>query len=191
MIPIQPHRLIEACGMLPLLHVPTGEVHVACLGPLAEAFAAIACLWPDVKVIYTPEPTPRVRDRRITQEKPAPGSCQAVLLSPEQDIAQGGSLLAKGGILSASTQDGDRWRPLIDSAKKQLGNAMPWRENTPMPIYGILAVAGTFKPSRMREPPPQAKRLHSKYLPCLFTFGKDELPLVLPKMTNSDKVSTP
>ena len=55
------------------------------------------------------------------------------------------------------------------------GNAVPWRAFTPSPVYGV--VAGASKPMRGRTVPKGCQYLTQNFLPSLFTFSKDEMPL--------------
>jgi hypothetical protein len=55
-------------------------------------------------------------------------------------------------------------------------------------MYGVLA-SPSGAPKRLRNPPGGARRLTQQYLPCLFVFGADEVPLVFGPV--SAKTDTP
>jgi hypothetical protein len=173
------HRLIEACALLPLLHVAAdGATVVFAVGPAAEAMAADALRWPDVRTVHVLEPLPRLRDVRISVGKPPAGSCDAVLISPDLPAEASAFALAPHGVLCASTTKPEAAGAFYTSLRAVFPRRVaPWREHTPEPLYGALCSPGG-KPERLRKPPAAARRLSLQYLPCLFTFGADELPLI-------------
>lgn len=84
------------------------------------------------------------------------------------------------------TFDPTKFGILNTKMRELFGNACPWRDHLPTPIYGVMSMVGSAQsPKRLRKPPPAATHLTEKFLPCLFTFAKDELPLVfLPKQAS-------
>ncbi len=173
------HRLIEACALLPLLHTPaTGPTVVYAVGPAAEAMAADALRWPDVRTVHVLEPLPRLRDQRISVGRPPTGSCDAVLVSPDLPAEAHAFAVAQHGVICSSTTKPEEAQAFYAQLRAVFPRRMvPWREYLPAPLFGALCSPGG-KPERLRKPPAAARRLSPQYLPCLFTFGPDELPLV-------------
>ena len=175
-----PHRFAEASALLPILHARPGTLRVAVLGPFAGLMAGNALRWRDTAEVLTFTELPEIQDRRVKVINALdPASVDVVLLSPEQ--LPGDKLiqaLKPGGVLSTLTLEPEKWRGLTVALRKGIGSATPWREHLPQPLFGVLGcVGGPCK--RLREPPPSARRLTLQYLPCLFTFGKDELGSIL------------
>ncbi len=175
---IIPHRFAEVAALLPLLHVRTGPTTVAAVGPAATIMAAEALHWRDTIRVFVLSPV-KVNDRRIeVVTKLEPACCDVVLLSPDQDPTSWVVAVRPGGLIQAMTMTGEKLPALKREMRRLAGNAVPWREHLPQPVYGVLSTIGsTHTPKRLRQPPPAAKRLTDKYLPCLFTFGRDELAL--------------
>ena len=115
---------------------------------------------------------------RIVPCLPPVGCCDAVIVSPDTDPMPFTGSLAKHGILCASTGYPDR-RTTEFYAKMRAAfrPIKPWREHLPGPLYGVLA-SPAGAPSRRRDPPGSARRLNTQYIPSLFVFGTDEVPLV-------------
>lgn len=173
-----PHRLIEVAAMLPILHVPPGPITVATVGTHADLWAAEALRWRDVRTLYTLQGT-RLMDGRVQAVGQLPErSINVLLLSPEQCPKPWLQVLAPNGVVSALTATPGKVRPLRAGLSHDLGNATPWRDWLPSPIYGVLAKSGIGKVERLRQPPAASKHLSRQYLPCLFTFAKDELPVI-------------
>ena len=174
-------RLVEACALLPLLHVAAGDIVVACSGPQAEVFAAEVLRWPDVITVYVRTQPRLLKDKRLRVVPPPVGSCDAVICSPNEDPTSVLHALNRTGVLCASTAIVEQAPALMAAMRALFRCPTPWREWLPEPLYGALASPCGTRVSRQRHPPPAAKRLSTQYLPCLFTFGKDELPLVMPR----------
>ena len=179
----RPGRLAEVLGMLPLLHVPieSGKrLTVAVAGSHAGLLIDEVRRWPDVGSILTPFPVV-VKDTRLRQTgQLSPGTVDVMLLSPGMGPMAFLPALRPGGLVQVSTYDANLWGPLRTKLAKDAGAAVPWRENLPHPIYGALGRLGNAPPKRCRRPPKAAVRLNEQFLPCLFTFGKDELRLLNP-----------
>ena len=172
------HRLIEALALLPMLHAPQGrDTVVACLGPTADLTAADVLRWRDVAAVYSDRPL-SVRDRRVRQGPPPAAGCHVVVLSPGQAVADGAALLTPDGVLNATAPGEDRAAAFLAQAREAFPRRIkPWREYLPEPLFGaLMSPAGA--PERRRNPPGGAKRLSAQYLPCLFTFGADEVGMV-------------
>ena len=170
-------RLQETLGMLPVLHAPTGKLTVAAAGPMAEQLTAEMLRWRDVEKAYLMAPPRAIKDRRVEVAAPFPrGKVHVMVLSPEQAPDPWLPMLAKDGIIIASTTHTDKWEGLRRSLSNYTGSATPFRNWLPTPIYGVLAKSGQGKVSRNRQPPKGARHLSPQYLPSLFTFSKDELP---------------
>lgn len=170
-------RLSETVGMLPILHAPEGELTVAAAGPMQDVLVEEALRWRDVRTIYVLSVSVH-RDPRVQKvEKVPAASLHALLLSPEQDPAPWWSALAKDGVVSASTSDKGVWQERLTAFRAQLGRATPWRNYLPVPLYGVIGRNGPAKAGRVRQPRKSARHLSSQYLPVLFTFGRDELPM--------------
>jgi hypothetical protein len=178
---VDQRRLIEACALLPLLHVAAGETVVACSGPQAEVFAAEVLRWPDVVTVYIRTQPRLLKDKRLRVVPPPVGSCDVVICSPNEDPTPVLHALNSDGVLSASTAIIDRVPALMEAMRALFRSPTPWREWLPEPLYGALASPSGTRVTRQRHPPPAVQRLSAQYLPCLFTFGKDELPLMLPR----------
>lgn len=174
------NRFTEVAALLPLLHVSPGKTTVAVVGPVAGHMAGEALKWRDTEKVYVLDPTALANDRRISAvaEIP-PASVDAMLLSPDQAPESWAKAVKPGGIIQVMTMDPTKFNALHTKMRELFGNAVPWREHLPTPIYGVMSTVGSKNaPKRLRKPPPAATRLSEKYLPCLFVFGKDELPLV-------------
>jgi hypothetical protein len=187
MTDVLPHRLIEAVALLPVLYVPLRKegFTVGAVGGMAAAVVAEVSRWPDLTAVYTTEKvTPLNRKHQVVEVLPV---VDVLVLSPEQNPEPWVRFLKAGGILQAATADPAKFRPLIEVVQKHVGGCCPWREHLPKPLYGTIGYAGIGRPRTARKPPQNTKRLTEKYLPCLFTFGKDELPLAF--IRSSGKVS--
>ena len=174
---VSPQKLVEVAAMLPILHVPAGAITVAAVGPMADQMAAEALRWRDVRQVFIIGKT-AINDGRVKPVDRLPvGSVDVLLLSAEQAPKPWLKALAPGGVISSITGLASKVRPLRAGLQHDLGNATPWRDWLPTPIYGVLAANGPTKVQRQRNPPAASKHLSRQYLPCLFTFAKDELPL--------------
>lgn len=174
---VLPYRLVEVLALLPILHVPSGKaVDVGVVGPYADIMAAEVHRWPEVQRIHmlVKPAGPVTRKYMVSTTMPP---VDVLLLSPEQDPAPWLRLVKPGGLIQATTADAGHFQSLVAEMAANAGNAVPWREHLPRPLFGVLANIGTSKPQRYRQPPKSAQRLTSNYLPCLFTFGKDEIHL--------------
>lgn len=173
-----PHRLIEASALLPFLYAKKGRITVGAVGVLDDRMGPHMLQWRDVEKLVLTRKLP-IRDSRveIVQQLPE-GKIDLLLLSPEQTPQLFVKSLAPGGVIQATSADPGKLINFKDFLKTHLGNAVPWREYLPTPLYGVMAKNAADKPVRERNPPPSAKRITKQYLPCLFTFGKDELGIV-------------
>jgi hypothetical protein len=142
--------------------------------------AGEALKWRDTEKVYVTDPTAMANDRRAVVIKDLqPASVDVMLLSPDQAPDLWAKAVRPGGIIQVMTFDPTKFNALHTHMRDLFGNASPWREHLPTPVYGVMSsIGGGSAPKRLRKPPPAATRLTEKYLPCLFTFGKDELPLV-------------
>ena len=175
------NRFSEVAALLPLLHVAPGKTTVAVAGPVAGLMAGEALKWREwTEKVYITDLTTQANDRRVVVTKDIPlGGVDVMLLSPDQDAEMWAKGVKTGGIIQVMTLDPTKFNSLHTRMRKLFGNAAPWREHLPTPIYGVMSTVGSANaPKRLRKPPPGATRLTEKYLPCLFVFGKDELPLV-------------
>lgn len=173
-----PHRLIEASALLPFLYAKKGKITVGAVGVLDDRMGPHMLQWRDVEKLVLTRKVP-IRDSRveIVQQLPE-GKLDLLLLSPEQNPQLFIKALAPGGVIQATSADPGKLIRFKDFLKTHLGNAVPWREYLPTPLYGVMAKNAADKPVRERNPPPSAKRITKQYLPCLFTFGKDELGII-------------
>lgn len=180
---VREQRLAEVLALLPMLHVPRRDsLTVVVSGKLAPGMASEVQRWPDVKQIIVaghPAPKEQPNKRLRFTDLPAPACADLVLLSPEDDPRPLLASLRRGGVINVTTFDETLWGPVVRKMKADIGSATPYREYLPLPIYGVLGRLGG-SPTRVRQPPASAKRLHSKYLPNLFCFGKDEITLLNP-----------
>ncbi len=174
-----PCRFVEACALLPMLHVTSERPNtVLCLGTHAEKFAADCLRHRDVSKVHLLAPPVTLKDKRLEIGMPATGSCAAVLTSPDEPSELHINTLRPDGVLCASTLDPSRVPVMMRMLRNLFPRAVsPWRDYLPEPIYGVLA-SPRGAPQRLRDPPMGAKHLSKKYLPCLFTFAADETPLV-------------
>jgi len=177
---IEAHRLIEALALLPMLHVPQGnkKIKVGVVGSHAELMAAEIRRWPDVNEIIITKQPGQLKDKRIRVVDAIPDkTVDLMLLSPNQDPDPWFNKVITGGVIQATTYEGNAFTPLSTAMRKAVGNGVPWREYLPRPLYGVIGHLGVGSVKRRRNPPKAAKRLTTNFLPCLFTFGKDEIPL--------------
>ncbi len=183
-----PHRFVEACALLPLLHVsPVGPTTVLCLGSHAEKFAADCLRWRDVQKVHllVPPALAILRDKRVEVGVPVTGTCSAVLTSPDENGDAFTGSLKPDGIYCVSTLDPSKTQALLQQVRKLFPrNVVPWRDHLPETIFGALA-SPRGAPQRKRDPPGGARHLHAKYMPCLFTFAADETPLVFGAMPDT------
>ncbi len=175
-----PCRFIEACALLPLLHVdPAAPSNtILCLGSSAEKFAADCLRWRDVTKVYVLAPPAFLHDKRVEIGLPPPGSCAAVLTSPDEPADAYTSSLRPDGIFCASTLDMLKTPAMLRRVRGLFPRSVvPWRDHLPEVIFGALA-SPRGVPQRRRDPPQGAQHLSRKFLPSLFTFAADETPLV-------------
>jgi hypothetical protein len=182
---VVPFRLVEALALLPMLHVPQRTaLDVGVVGPYADMMAQEVHRWPDVRMIHMlAKPAyPMTKKYSISSIMP---QVDVLLLSPEQDPTPWLKMVKPGGLIQATTADPLKFQALVASLATNVGNAVPWREHLPRPLFGVLSNIGTSKPQRFRQPPKSAQRLTANYLPCLFTFGKDEISLAFRQPTGT------
>lgn len=176
---IIPHRFVEACALLPMLHVPASQENtVFCLGRDAEVLAIDCLRWRDVVAVHLLAPPRTLRDKRVHIGLPKPGTCAAVLTSPDDAAENFLPALKTNGVFCTSTIMPEATPIMLRNARRMFPKGIvPWREYLPDPLFGLIACP-TGAPRRARNPPIGAKRISEKYLPMLFTFGADETPLV-------------
>jgi hypothetical protein len=175
-----PYRFVEACALLPMLHVERAPPNtIYCVGPQAETLAKDVFRWRDVARVYLNDPPLALRDPRLVIGPPPVGSCSAVLLSPEVQPDPFIYALSPKGVISVSTMELNKVGPLMRHMRQLFPRSVvPWREYLlPEVLFGVLA-SPSGAPKRIRQPPGGAIRLSEKYIPCLFTFGADEARLV-------------
>lgn len=187
-----PCRFIEACALLPLLHVTTEHPNtILCLGSHAEEFATDCLRWRDVARVHLLAPPIALKDKRLEIGMPSVGTCSAVLTSPDEPAEMHTAALRPDGVLCASTLDPSKVPVMMRMVRSLFPRAVvPWRDYLPEPIYGALA-SPRGAPTRMRDPPLGAKHLSKKYMPCLFTFAADETPLVFGPQEATPTASKP
>lgn len=175
-----PHRYAEAAVLIPMLHVKPGKTSVRVVGPMAPMMAAEALRWRDTAEVWLDQQPP-IKDSRIqivpTGNYNHVGAFDTVLLSPDMDPEPFVPLLKKGGILQASTFAEPRIGPLRAKMRVLTGSAVPYREFTPEPLWFVLGCSGGA-PHRQRKPPDGARRITERFLPAMFSFGKDEIPFI-------------
>ena len=169
-----------------MLHVRPGPTVVRVAGPLSALLAAEALRWRDTIEVWVDQPIP-LKDSRVkvvpvvkhndTQMFNHVNFFDVVLLSPDMDPEAFAPLIKKGGLIQASTYMDGRVIALREKIKKMTGGAVPYREYLPETLWLVIGVVGSM-PRRVRRPPDGAKRVTERFLPALFSFGKDELPLV-------------
>lgn len=169
-----PHRYAEVSALVPMLHVKPGPTVVRVVGSLAPLLAAEALRWRDTTEVWAD--SPMINDSRLKLGKEMP-QFDVILLSPDIDPEPFTALLKKGGIIQASTYADGKVTALRDKLKKLTGFAIPYREYLPETLWLMLGSMGS-SPKRLRKPPDGARRVTERFLPALFSFGKDELPLV-------------
>lgn len=175
---VLPHRLIEASALLPFLHAKRGRLTVGAVGVLDDRMGPHVLQWRDTEKLILTRKLP-INDNRVEVVQQLPdGKLDLLLLSPEQNPQLFLKALAPGGVIQATSADPKRLIQFKDFLKQNLGNAIPWREYLPTPLYGVMAKNSAEKPVRERNPPPSTKRITKQYLPCLFTFGKDEIGII-------------
>lgn len=176
--PTLAYRVFEVHTILPVLHLPVGPFTALVAGALAKRFALELLRWPDAAAVYCPpEHAPEKIDRRVRIGLPTNGACAVVCTSPNQtDALSYLRFLNKNGIFCASTEEAHA-ASFYAAVRATKLPYIPWREHTPLPLYGCL-IALESKPVRRREPPKAAKRITANFLPSLFTFGKDEIAVI-------------
>lgn len=175
-----PYRYAEAAALVPLLHVAPGPTTVLVSGSLAPLLTLEALRWRDTVKVLTDVPS-TIKDSRIEVNKIPPlNSLDVVLLSPEIDPAIFVPLLKKSGIIAASTYSDSKVGPLRTQIKTLTGNAVPYHEFLPESLWLVLGSVGSA-PKRVRKPPDGARRVTERFLPAMFSFGKDEIALVFGK----------
>lgn len=175
-----PFRYAEAAALVPLLHVAPGPTTVLVSGPLAPLLMVEALRWRDTVKVLT-DVLGTIKDSRIEVGTiPPPNSVDAVLLSPEIQPEPFMPVLRKGGIIAASTFSDGKVGPLRAKIKALTGGAVPYREFLPENLWLVIGSVGST-PKRLRKPPDGARRVTERFLPALFSFGKDEIPLIFGK----------
>lgn len=165
-----------------MLHLSAARKNtVLCTGPQAEILAADVLRWPDVERVYLIDPPLIVRDKRIVHGPAPVASCQLVTCSPNDDPSPHLHAVAPGGLINVSTAILANARGLYQGMRVLFRSITPWRDWLPDPLYGAMASPGGGRLLRQRHPPKTAAHLSSQYLPCLFTFAKDEVSWVLPQ----------
>ena len=175
-----PYRYAEAAALVPLLHVAPGPTTILVSGPLAPLLTLEALRWRDTVKVLTDVPS-TIKDSRIEVGTIPPlNSVDAVLLSPDLDPTLFVPLLKKGGIIAASTYTDTKVGPLRTKIKALTGAAVPYREYLPENLWLVVGAVGTT-PKRQRKPPDGARRVTERFLPAMFSFGKDEIALIFGK----------
>ncbi len=180
-----PYRYAESLALVPLLHAKPGPTTILIVGPLAPLLVPEALRWRDTVAVWTDTPV-NIKDSRIklipTNDKAFTlvNTIDVLLLSPEIDPALFAPVLKKGGIMQASTFDENKIGSLREKVKTLTGSAVPWREYVPAPLWGMIGCVGST-PRRVRKPPDGARRVTERFLPVLFSFGKDEVTLIFGK----------
>lgn len=106
-----------------------------------------------------------------------PNDVDAVLLSPDMDPEPYVQALKKHGVIQTSTYNVERVNALRAKVKELTGSAIPYREYVPEMIFFVIGGASR----RERKPPDGARRVTDRFLPALFSFGKDEIPMIFGK----------
>ena len=171
--------------MLPILHSAPGTLNVAVIGKDAPTIVEETRRWPDVRnidVVAYSGPL-QANDNRVKTVKNLSINApyDVILLSREHPPAgplDPKAYLKPGGIIQASTHSPAMWGPLRAKMRDDFGSAVPWREHTPAPLFGVISALQPTPPKRRREPPKNARRLNKNFLPSVYTFGKDEMALV-------------
>lgn len=182
------YRFLEAYTILPLIHLPLQPISVAVFGAHAPHLTLELLRWPEIRRVFTPRifnlPRP---DARVHWNLPLKNSCHLVLCSPNMSWKKAVSFLHPSGLLVASLTSLAHVPVFYAEIRNFFPGYAPWREYCPDPLYGVLATLNT-KPQRYRDPPKSTKRITKQYLPCLFTFGKDEMAWIFgpnPSLENS------
>ena len=179
-----PHRFAEAAALIPLLHVRPGPTVVRVAGPLSLLLAAEALRWRDTTEVWADQPLV-IKDSRVkvTPQKEMfnhTNFFDVVLLSPDMDPEPIMPILKRGGVIQASTHTEARVNGLRARIKDLTGSAVPYREYTPETIWFVIGSVGSA-PRRLRKPPDGARRVTERFLPAMFSFGKDEIAAVFGK----------
>lgn len=175
-----PYRYAEAAALVPMLHVRPGPTTVLVAGPLSALLAAEALRWRDTVKVLAETPLP-IKDSRIDViGKDPTAQADVVLLSPDMDPEAFLPALKKGATIQASTYSDQKIGPLRTKIKAMTGAAVPYRENLPENLWFVVGTIGSM-PRRVRRPPDGARRITERFLPALFSFGKDEIQLIFGK----------
>jgi hypothetical protein len=176
------YRYAEAAALVPLLHVAPGPTSILVIGPMAAFLAAESLRWRDTVKVLTDVPI-TIKDSRVEKvdlKTSSPLSVNAVLLSPEIDPEPFIPVLKKGGVIQAATYLDQKIAGLRAKMKMLTGASVPYREYVPDVLWFVIGSPGGT-PKRVRTPPDGAFRVTERFLPALFSFGKDEIPLIFGK----------
>lgn len=176
-----PYRFAEAAALVPLLHVRPGPTVVRVAGPLSAVLAAEALRWRDTVEVWADQPLP-IKDSRVKMVPTKEffnhsGFFDAVLLSPDMDPEPFLPTIKKNGVLQASTHVENHVNSLRSKVRVLTGSAVPYRDYIPEPLWLVIGSVGST-PRRVRRPPDGARRVTERFLPAMFSFGKDEIALV-------------
>jgi hypothetical protein len=190
-VEVVPHRLAEVAAMLPILHARPGGLVVGAAGPMAEGMALEALRWRDVSRVLVLRPLPKVHDRRVEVVKALPAAGVDVLcLSAEQSPRSFLQAVSQDGVVQTMTAVPSRLAEWRDRLKDAGYAHMPWRDHLPQCVWGLLGKnTRDRKIPRMRKPPAGARHLSEQFLPCLFTFARDELPVAFTR--RDDRLDCP
>jgi hypothetical protein len=101
----------------------------------------------------------------------------AIQGTPMNELAAIRPLIADDGLVAIAVDDYKKSNDVRKSLKAMFPFVVPYRAHMPEPIVFFLCSRATVK--RCRPVPDSAEHLSDQYLPCLFTFAKDEYRFIM------------
>lgn len=177
----------EAISIVPFAHTkPKPGLRCLVVGYEASPAGALFLRYPETgQVLYYKTKAPNHGKAKVL-----PGIAQGTEISWKADItviALPGSpiseittirpLLADDGLVAVAISDFKRSNEIRQSLNSVFPFVVPYRAHLPEPASFFLCSRDAIR--RTRPVPESAEHLSDQYLPCLFTFSKDEYRLIM------------
>jgi hypothetical protein len=172
----------EAISIVPFVHTkPKPGLRCLVVGFEASPLGALYVRYPETgQVLYY-----KTKALDHGKAKVLPGIAQATDInwkadvaavavpgSPLNEIATIRPLLADDGVLAVAIDDSKKANEIRLALKVQFPFVIPYRAHLPEPA--VFFICSRAPVARARPVPDSADHLSDQYLPCLFTFAKDE-----------------